>query len=102
MRGLRSKILFALVMYCGGFATALYFLAPVDKDAKQCFISDFKLSSLENQDQDHEDSSAANLGEGIRKCVGMLHCNATELGNFVQSKLNLNFKSNQHDQSQNN
>lgn len=100
MRGWRSIIVFALVMYFGGFATALYFLAPVDKNAKQCYISDVKLSSVENAN--HDELAAANLGEGIRKCVGILHCNAEELSNFVQSKLSLKFKSDNPDQSKSN
>lgn len=29
----RSRILCGLIVYCGGFATAIYYLAPVSQDA---------------------------------------------------------------------
>ena len=34
MGRLRSTVLFGLIAYFGGFATAIYYLAPVSQDAK--------------------------------------------------------------------
>ena len=90
MRGWRKKILFALIMYFAGFATAIYALAPAG-DRIERTGSD----SYQNRDIYQGDDSAESKSEAfakatsvrLRKFVGFAGEKAVEAGELIKAKL---------------
>lgn len=80
--GWRSKIIFLLVVYFAGFATAIYCLAPVpenqtNQSGKKGFVhSVFK-----------SDRFAQSFNTGLHKCVDFGKDAACRTGKFVKQKL---------------
>ena len=77
MGRLRSWILFGLIAYFGGFATAIYYLAPVSKDAagrreKQTVQSGTKNVSGKIQiDKEKFQEAAGQFGQRMREVVSL-------------------------------
>ena len=90
MRGWRKKILFALIMYFAGFATAIYALAPAG-DRIERAGSD----SYQNRDIYQGNDSAESKSEAfaratsvkLRKFVGFAGEKAVEAGDLIKVKL---------------
>ncbi|MHC4624194.1 MAG: hypothetical protein ACYS4W_09865 [Planctomycetota bacterium] len=82
MGGWRSKIIFLLVIYFAGFATAIYCLAPVPEnrgnhdDAKTFVCSVFK-----------SDEFAKSFNSGMHKCLDLAKDAAQRAGEFVKDFL---------------
>lgn len=64
MRGWRIKLIFLLIVYFAGFATAIYCLAPVSEDqtSKTCERS-LAFSALKS------DEFAKSFNAGMHKCI---------------------------------
>lgn len=82
MGGWRSKFILLLIVYFLGFATAIYFLAPVSEDyTTSCERNDFVDSALKSND------FATSLNTGLHKCVDSAKVAAKDLGNFIKHKV---------------
>ncbi len=82
MRTCRGKLVFLLIVYFAGFATAIYTLAPVS----------------ENQDFKHSDKSltysalktdefAQSFNTGMHKCLDFSKDLACRMGKFLKQKI---------------
>jgi hypothetical protein len=82
MRGWRGKIIFLLIVYFAGFATAIYCLVPVpenqtNRPAEKSFVySAFKSDEL-----------AQSFSTGMHKCIDFGKGLACRAGKFVKQKL---------------
>jgi hypothetical protein len=82
MRGWRGKIIFLLVVYFAGFATAIYCLAPVpENQAGQSAEKSFAHSVFRS------DEFAKSFSTGMHKCIDFGKDVAHRTGNFVRQKL---------------
>ncbi len=82
MGGWRSKFVWLLIFYFLGFATAIYFLAPVSKDyAADCEQNTFVCSVFKSND------FATSLNTGLHKCVDFAKVAAKDLGDFIKQKV---------------
>jgi len=82
MGGWRSKIVFLLVVYFAGFATAIYCLAPTPESSthragqKSAFLDTLK-----------SDDFARSFNSGMHKCFNFAKDAAGRAGKFVKQKL---------------
>ena len=82
MRGWRGKIIFLLVVYFAGFATAIYCLAPVpENQAIQSGEKGFAYSAFKS------DEFAKSFNAGLHKCVDFGKDAACRAGRFMKQKL---------------
>jgi hypothetical protein len=82
MGGWRSKIIFLLVVYFAGFATAIYCLAPVPEDrANQTGETTFVYSVFKS------DEFAKSFNTGMHKCLDFAKDAAQRAGKFAKQKL---------------
>lgn len=82
MGGWRRKLIFVLIVYFAGFATAIYTLAPVpegytDSSGEQSFAH----SALKS------DQFAKSFNAGMHKCVDFAKVAAKDLSDFVKEKV---------------
>ena len=82
MGGWRSKLIFLLIVYFAGFATAIYCLAPVPENR------DFKLGekSLVNSAV-KSDEFAESFNARMHKCIDFGKDTARRAGRFIKQKL---------------
>ncbi len=82
MRG-RGKIVFLLIIYFAGFATAIYTLAPVpENQASQFRENSFKYSAVKS------DEFAQSFNTGMHKCLEYGKDFAWRTGKFIKQKYN--------------
>ena len=67
MRGWRIKLVFLLIVYFGGFATAIYTLAPVQANASQSKMTEQKSSLYPTTFK--SDEFIKSLNSGLHKCI---------------------------------
>ena len=79
MRGWRGKIIFLLVVYFAGFATAIYCLAPVPEN--RTGEKGFAHSAFKS------DEFAKSFNAGLHKCVDFGKGAACHAGKFMKQKL---------------
>jgi len=81
--GWRSKLVFLLVVYFAGFATAIYALAPVPENKKnvQHANSGFTYSALKS------DKFAQSFNVEMRKCFDLAKDAAQKAGRFIKQKI---------------
>jgi hypothetical protein len=66
MCGWRSKLIFLLIVYFSGFATAVYTLAPaLEKSAHQAGAKDFTYAAFKS------DELAKSFNQGMHKCIDL-------------------------------
>ncbi|MFC1738178.1 hypothetical protein ACFL1G_03900 [Planctomycetota bacterium] len=82
MRGWRTKLVFLLVVYFAGFATAVYFLAPVPQGQDGEFAEDSLLHSAFKSDE-----FAKSFNSGMHKCIDFSKDAAMRAGEFIKQKL---------------
>lgn len=83
MGGWRSKLIFVLIVYFAGFATAIYTLAPVPEGyADNSEERSFAHSVLKS------DQFAQSFNVGLHKCVNFAKVAAKDLGEFIKEKMN--------------
>ena len=87
MRGWRSRVLVALIIYFGGFATAIYYLAPASDRANGSKItkSGFDWEGKTAEVKSSEFGKVA--GAGMKKFVGFAEEKAVQLGEIIKAKL---------------
>lgn len=82
MTGWRGKIVFLLVVYFAGFATAIYCLAPVpENQANQSGKKGFVYSAFKS------DNFAKSFNAGLHKSIDSGKNVASRAGKFVRQKL---------------
>lgn len=82
MKTWRSKLIFLLIVYFAGFATAIYTLAPVPKQqAGWPREKSFAYSALKS------DEFAKSFNSGMHKCVHFGKDVAWRAGKFIKQKL---------------
>ena len=82
MRAWRSKLVFMLIVYFAGFATAIYSLAPAPE--KQAGSADKRiLSSVTFK----SDEFAKSFNKGMHKCIELGKDYAWRAGKFMKQKL---------------
>ena len=85
MGGWRSKMVFLLVVYFAGFATAIYALAPVPENKTiQHASGSFTYSAL------NSDKFAQSFNVEMRKCLDLAKDAAQKAGRFIKQKIDEN------------
>ena len=80
--GWRSKFVFLLMVYCAGFATAIYFLAPApDPQPGQTFNTAQLVAAVKSQEL------LKSFNSGMHKCLGFSKEAAQEAAKLLQAKL---------------
>ena len=85
MFGFRGKMLFTLVVYFAGFATAIYFIAPVDAEAMEVKEESFGVDYSEMRLDTEEFAEKASVG--LHKFVSFAEGKASEVKRLVKAKL---------------
>jgi len=80
--GWRTKFVFLLIVYCAGFATAVYCLAPT---SKQGAAGSATLSGLAGTIKSEE--LARSVSSGIHKCVDLSQQAAAEVAKRIRSEI---------------
>ncbi len=82
MRGLATKLVFFLIIYFAGFATAIYMLAPVPKSqARQSHKEGFVYSALKS------DEFAKSFNQKMHQCIDYSKNAADKADKFIKQKL---------------
>lgn len=77
----RSKLVFLLIVYFAGFATAIYTLAPVPENQAGRFRENsFKYSALKS------DEFAQSFNTGLHKCLDFSKDFAWRTGKYLKQK----------------
>jgi hypothetical protein len=77
----RGKIVFLLIVYFAGFATAIYTLAPVpENQASQFRNNSVKYSALKS------DEFAQSFNTGMHKCLDFSKDLAWRMGKYIKQK----------------
>ena len=80
--GWRTKFVFLLIVYCAGFATAVYYLAPTPAGKATQPPALSQMTSAVNPDR-----LIASFRSGIDKCLGLSKEAAEEAAKVLQTKL---------------
>ena len=82
MGGWRSKLVFLLIVYFAGFATAIYCIAPVpENQAGQLCEKSFAHSAFKS------DEFAQSFNTGMHKCLDFGKDAALRVSRFIKQKL---------------
>lgn len=77
----RGKLVFLLIVYFAGFATAIYTLAPVpENQASQSRENSLKYSALKS------DEFAQSFNTGMHKCLDFSKDFAWRMGKYIKQK----------------
>jgi len=82
MRGWRSKVIFLLVVYFAGFATAIYFLAPAPENQTNASIDKGLAYSVLKSNE-----FAKSFNSGMHKCIDFAKEAALRVGELIKQKL---------------
>ena len=82
MGGWRSKIIFLLVVYFAGFASAIYCLAPVPEKYAASPAEESFVHSLFKSDD-----FAQSFNSGMHKCLDFAKNAAQQAGKFAKQKM---------------
>jgi len=82
MRGWRVKLIFLLIVYFAGFATAIYCLAPVpESQTSETRERSFAYSALKS------DEFAKSFNAGMHRCIDFGKDAALRVGKILNQKL---------------
>jgi hypothetical protein len=81
IRGWRNKLIFLLVIYFSGFATAIYCIAPVpDNSARRTSENSFAHTVLKS------DEFATDFNEGLHKIINFSKSAALRTADFIKQE----------------
>jgi hypothetical protein len=80
--GWRTRFVFLLIVYCAGFATAVYCLAPTSEQGAGGSLSLAQIPGTINSE-----ALAKSVSSGIHKCVGFGQEAAAELAKRIQAEI---------------
>lgn len=81
MRGWRSKLVFALIVYFAGFATAIYTLAPAPENEAGQSRENSAYSAFNSEE------FVASFNSGMHKCVDFGKDAAFRTAKFIKQKI---------------
>ncbi len=93
MRGWRTKFVFLLIVYFGGFATAIYTLAPVPENKANASANSSFLRSKTAEEKSpvfsalKSDEFAKSFNTGIHKCIEFSKDAAWRTAKFIKQKI---------------
>ena len=96
MRGWRTKFVFLLIVYFGGFATAIYTLAPVPENKANAYANSSFLRSNKAGETGEKssvfsalksDEFAKSFNTGIHKCIEFAKDAAWRTAKFIKQKI---------------
>jgi len=92
MRGWRIKFVFLLIVYFGGFATAIYTLAPVPENNANAFAASFVRSKTTGEKNSvfsalKSDDFAKSFNTGIHKCIEFGKDVTWRTAKFIKQKI---------------
>jgi hypothetical protein len=95
MRGWRTKLVFLLIVYFGGYATAIYTLAPAPENKATASVGSSFFRSLKAETDEKSSIFAAvksdefkqSLNSGIHKCFEFSKDAAWRTARFIQQKI---------------
>ena len=92
MRGWRIKFVFLLIVYFGGFATAIYTLAPVPENKAKSFAASFVRSKTTGEKISvfsalKSDDFAKSFNTGIHKCIEFGKDVTWRTAKFIKQKI---------------
>jgi hypothetical protein len=92
MRGWRIKFVFLLIVYFGGFATAIYILAPVPENKAKAYAASFVRSKTTGEKNSvfsalKSDEFAKSFNSGIHKCIEFGKDAAWRTAKFIKQKI---------------
>ena len=83
MRGWRTKLIFLLAVYFAGFATAIYFLAPVPEGQDGEFVENSLFHSVFKSDK-----FTKSFNSGMYKCIDFTKDAALQAGEYLKQRIN--------------
>ena len=95
MRGWRTKFVFLLIVYFGGYATAIYTLAPAPENKATASVGSSFFRSLKAETDEKSSIFAAvksdefkqSLNSGIHKCFEFSKDAAWRTARFIKQKI---------------
>ena len=93
MRGWRIKFVFLLIVYFGGFATAIYTLAPVPENNANASANSSFLRSKTAEEKSpvfsalKSEEFAKSFNTGIHKCIEFSKDAAWRTAKFIKQKI---------------
>jgi hypothetical protein len=82
VRGWRTKLIFLLIVYFAGFATAIYMLAPAPKSGTDKFFGNTSSASTFNSQE-----FAKSFNAGMHKCLALGKEAAIHTAEFIKEKI---------------
>lgn len=86
LNGWRSKLIFMLIVYFAGFATAIYTLAPTPESDGHASLSGFVRHS-EDDSRITSKEFVESFNAGLHKCVDFGKEAASRTGKFLREKI---------------
>ena len=87
MSGWRSKLIFLLIVYFAGFATAIYVLAPAPKDGKPLALGSLLPSRTGQAERITSEEFVESFNTGMHKAVAFGKVAALHAAQFMREKL---------------
>ncbi|HUV64485.1 MAG TPA: hypothetical protein VMW24_11350 [Sedimentisphaerales bacterium] len=87
MSGWRSKLIFLLIVYFGGFATAIYMLAPAPKNAKPLALGSLLPSRTGQAERITSEEFVESFNTGMHKAFAFGKVAALHTAKFIREKL---------------
>jgi hypothetical protein len=85
--GWRTKFVFLLIVYCAGFATAIYFLAPTPEKKTSQGKSQSPLQLAQMGAALKAQELIKSFNGGMHKCVGFSKEAADEAAKLIEAKI---------------
>ena len=86
MSGVRSKLIFLLIVYFAGFATAIYTLAPAPENKGQPTLGGYVAGHSENGSRVTSKEFVESFNAGMHKCVDFGKEAALRTAKFLKEK----------------
>ena len=87
MSGWRSKLIFLLIVYFAGFATAIYTLAPTPENAKPLALGSLLPSRPGQAKSITKEEFVESFNTGMHKALAFGKVAAVHAGEFMKEKL---------------
>lgn len=87
MSGWRSKLIFLLIVYFAGFATAIYTLAPTPENAKPFDLGSLLPSRTGQAKSINKEEFVESFNTGMHKAIAFGKVAAVHAGEFMREKL---------------
>ena len=95
MRGWRAKLVFLLIVYFGGYATAIYTLAPAPENKARASAESSFFRSIKAQAEEKgsvfsvvkSDEFKQSLNSGLHKCFEFSKEAAWQTARFIKQKI---------------